>query len=228
MDAALTGWMFGAWIGARHAFEPDHLAALATLLHDGNRPRAAAMLGAAWGLGHTAALVGVGAVLVALRTELPDRAIAGAELVVAAMLVGLGIRNLVIAVARGRHGKAHRHRHGDHEHVHTGPANHVHLGGWTLARRPLVIGLVHGLAGSGGLTALAVTGMPTPASAVVYLVIFGVGSIAGMALLSLFAGTTLMRLAASDRARGLIIGSTGAISIAVGLAWGVPALQGLG
>jgi hypothetical protein len=227
MDAALTGWIFGAWLGARHAFEADHLAALATLLHDGKRPRNAALLGAAWGLGHTAALVGVGVVLVALRTELPARAVAGAELAVAAMLVVLGIRNIAIAMAHGRHGATHPHRHGEHEHVHAGPADHVHVAGWTLARRPLMIGLVHGLAGSGGLTALAVAGMPTPASALLYLVVFGVGSIAAMAILSLLAGTTLVRLAASERARGWLIASTGALSVAVGLAWGVPALQGL-
>lgn len=227
MDAALTGWMFGAWLGARHAFEADHLAALATLVHDGKRPRAAAMLGAAWGLGHTAALVGVGAVLLALRAELPARAVAGAELAVAVMLVALGIRNLLLARASGARGAARRHRHGEHEHVHAGPVDHVHVGGWTLARRPLIIGLVHGLAGSGGLTALAVAGMPTPGSAMLYLVVFGLGSIAAMALLSLLAGSTLVRLAASDRARGALIAGTGALSIAVGLAWGVPAFQGM-
>jgi hypothetical protein len=222
MSITLTGCLLGLWLGARHALDPDHLAALSTLVADERRPRTAALLGTVWGLGHTLALFAVGALLLGLRTEMSSSTAAAAELAVAAMLVLLGARNIARALsARGR-GHAGRHRHGGLEHSHGGPVDHVHVGGWTLARRPLLIGLVHGLAGSGGLTALAMAGMPTPGSALLFVAIFGAGSIAGMALISGLAGLSMDRLLRGERAQTILIGSTGALSLIVGIVWGWP------
>src|SRR4029450_7767349 len=81
-------------------------------------------------------------------------------------------------------GPVHEHHHGHVIHVHRGAAAHIHVGAWTLARRPLLVGAVHGLAGSGALTALVLTTLPTPAAQLIYMVVFGLGSTLGMAALS--------------------------------------------
>lgn len=215
--------LLGLALGARHAFEPDHLAAVTTLVSDRPRPRHAALLGALWGLGHTAALLLVGLLLLVLETSLSPRVEGGLELAVACMLVFLGTRSIVLALRDGRHGPAHPHTHGGHAHVHAGPASHVHVFSRTLALRPLLVGLVHGLAGSGGLAALALSSMPTRTSAAFYILLFGLGSVAGMALVSFLAALSLSRLRTAPPLRTLRL-TTGFLAIAVGLAWGALAL----
>src|SRR6266545_5059997 len=155
----LSGWVIGLALGMRHALEPDHLAAVSTMVASRPRAGAAAWVGACWGFGHSLALLVVGGGLLLLRAELPSWLADLFELGVAFMLIGLGARGVARALRAGRQGAAARapHSHGGLRHVHAGPAQHLHVGGWTLARGPLVIGLVHGLAGSGALTALVVS-----------------------------------------------------------------------
>src|SRR5256714_684357 len=150
----VTSSGLGSLLGMRHALEPDHLTAVSTLVTGERSSVRAAMLGASWGVGHTLSLVIVGAALVVLRTEMPARVADIFEMFVAVMLVALGIRAIVLAVRQGPIGPAHTHHHGHIVHKHAGATPHVHVGRWTLARRPLLVGAVHGLAGSGALTAL--------------------------------------------------------------------------
>src|SRR6185503_494405 len=123
----------------------------------------------------------VGVALVLLDGALPTRVGAAFELAVAAMLVLLGAR-AILAGIRNRMGEPTPHRHGGIEHTHGGAGEHVHVGARTFAWRPLTIGIVHGLAGSGALTALAFAELPTASARIVYMVVFGAGSVAGMAL----------------------------------------------
>src|SRR5438046_1425739 len=179
----LTGSALGTLLGMRHALEPDHLTAVSTLMTSsaGDRSRVrAAMLGASWGIGHTLSLVAVGAVLVVLRTEMPAYVADLFELLVAVMLVTLGVRAIVLAVRQGPLGPAHIHHHGRVVHTHAGAAPHVHVGDWTLARRPLIVGAIHGLAGSGALTALVLATLTSTAARVTYMTLFGFGSTLGM------------------------------------------------
>src|SRR2546422_7647484 len=195
----LTGSALGSLLGLRHALEPDHLTAVSTLMTTAPGERngvRAAMLGAFWGLGHTLSLVVVGAVLVVLRAEMPARMSDLFELFVAIMLVGLGIRAIVLAVRQGPVGPTHAHHHGHLVHTHAGATPHVHVGRWTLARRPLLVGAVHGLAGSGALTALVVATLPSTVTRLSYLALFGVGSTVGMAALSGLFGWPIARVGA--------------------------------
>src|SRR5262249_26957410 len=150
----VTSSGLGSLLGMRHALEPDHLAAVSTLVSEERSGYKAALLGVCWGLGHTLSLVVVGAVLVVLRAAMPEGLADAFEFGVALMLVGLGLRAIYIAARQGPSGPTHVHHHGSMVHSHAGAAAHLHIGGWTLARRPLLIGAVHGLAGSGALTAL--------------------------------------------------------------------------
>lgn len=224
MLQALAGGLLGVALGMRHALEPDHLAAVSTLVSEERSPRAGAKLGALWGLGHTAALLAVGLILALLRARMPERAAEIFEFGVALMLVGLGSRAILRAVRDPSSGPERRHAHGPSAHAHGGPADHVHLWSWTFARRPLLVGIVHGLAGSGALTALALAEMPSAGLRALYMTMFGAGSVLGMALLSGLAGWPLARIGRSPRAGRILSFATGAVSAGLGIAWGLPFL----
>jgi high-affinity nickel-transport protein len=218
----LTGSALGTLLGIRHALEPDHLTAVSTLVTGERSSVRAAMLGASWGVGHTLSLVAVGAVLVMLRAEMPARVADLFELFVAVMLVALGVRAIAIAARQGPTGPTHTHHHGHVVHKHAGTTPHVHVGQWTLARRPLIVGAVHGLAGSGALTALVLATLSSTAARITYMTLFGLGSTFGMALLSGLLGWPLAKIGTNGaiaRAMSVVVGC---VSIGLGLFWAYP------
>src|SRR6266705_3147149 len=185
----------GGLLGFRHAFEPDHLAAVSTLAtRPAARLRGAARLGLIWGLGHT---VTVGAV---------------AELIIAALLVLLG--SLVIwRYVRGRwHMHVHQHTAAAphfHLHSHAADPNHGHAHATVDARRSLGFGVAHGLAGSGAIAALLVAAVPDTVSRLFYFAAFSAGTIVGMLGVSLTL-SVLVRFAADRGARWATILHVGA------------------
>src|SRR5581483_10448316 len=122
----------GSLLGMRHALEPDHLAAVSTLVTEERSTWKAAALGVCWGIGHTGALLAVAIVLLAVRAEMPARLTDLFELFVALMLIALGVRAIYQAFHQGTAGPAHAHKHGRTVHVHHGAAPHIHIGAWTL------------------------------------------------------------------------------------------------
>lgn len=224
----MTSSGFGSLLGVRHALEPDHLAAVTTLVSRERSSVKAALLGVAWGVGHTMTLVLVGAVLVMLRAKMPAAISDVFEFVVALMLVTLGMRAIAQAARQGSDGPTRLHRHGQIVHSHAGVPAHVHIGTWTFARQPLLVGAIHGLAGSGALTALVLATLPSPAAQLTYVLLFGLGSTLSMAALSGLLGWPLARLGTHHvvaRAVSLIVGC---LSVTLGLAWGYPLLGRLG
>ena len=212
----------GSLLGMRHALEPDHLAAVSTLVTTERTGYKAALLGMCWGLGHTLSLVAVGTALVILRAEMPPRVSDLFELCVALMLIALGLRAIYLAARQGPAGPVHAHHHGGRLHVHRGAPAHIHIGTWTLARRPLLVGAIHGLAGSGALTALVLATLPSTSARLAYMAVFGLGSTLGMAALSGLLGWPLARVGnhrALARAVSLVVGC---VSTILGLAWGYP------
>ncbi len=218
----LTSSGLGSLLGVRHALEPDHLAAVSTLVSRERSSIRAALLGAWWGLGHTLALVLAGALLIVLRREMPLVLADLFELGVAFMLIGLGIRAILQAVRKGPEGPERLHRHGRLVHRHSGAASHLHVGDWTLARRPLLIGAVHGLAGSGALTALVLATLPTTAAQLSYMALFGLGSTLGMAVLSGVLGWPLARFGTHHMVARVVTLAVGCASTLMGVAWGYP------
>ena len=218
----LTSSGLGSLLGMRHALEPDHLAAVSTLVSQERSSYKAAMLGACWGLGHTFSLVVVGARLVVLRAEMPAHIADIFELFVALMLVGLGVRAVLLAARLGSGGPTHVHHHGRLVHRHAGAPAHLHIGNWTLARRPLLVGAVHGLAGSGALTALVMATIPSMGARLAYLTLFGIGSTLGMAALSGLLGWPIARVGTHGVVARTVSLTVGCISIVLGLYWGYP------
>lgn len=218
MIATTAAVSLGLVVGARHAFEPDHLAAVSTLVTSSRGARSAALLGMLWGIGHTIALLAVGVAVVLLDAALPERVGAAFELAVAAMLVVLGVRAIVRGI-RNADGDVGAHSHGGLVHVHGGAGSHVHVGRRAIAWRPLTIGLVHGLAGSGALTALAFAELPSNGARVLYMIVFGIGSVAGMAITTGLAGIALQHVARGAATRRWLAIATGVMSCCVGVVW---------
>jgi nitrile hydratase accessory protein len=207
---------FGTLLGVRHAVEPDHLAAISTLLTGERTSARAAWLGACWGLGHTLALLAAGAAMIALRADMPAVASRAFELCVVVLLIAFGARAILSSARRHSSLPTHTHR--------ARASSRTEGPGWVVVRRPLFVGAMHGLAGSGTLTALVITLLPSMAARLGYLTLFGVGSTIGMAVLSGLLGWPLARLWHHRwLGRGLSL-LVGCASTALGLSWAYPML----
>lgn len=184
--------LFGFLIGLRHAIEADHVMAVASLTADKN-PRGMVRQGVAWGLGHTLTLLAVGGIVLYADSLIPTEVANLLELIVGVMLLVLG-GDLIRRVVKNRwHIHTHKHSNGpSHNHFHSHAVTvdceatwHDHFHPRELPLRALLVGMMHGLAGSAALVLLALQAVQSPLIGVFYLIIFGLGSIAGMALLSI-------------------------------------------
>ncbi len=220
--------LVGVLLGMRHALEPDHLAAVTALATERRSRKDSLALGAWWGLGHALTLLVVGGSLTLLGAQMPERLELAFEALVAAVIVVLGLKAVVRALREGDAGPVHRHAHGGVEHSHAAPPAHLHVRRWTVATRPLLVGVLHGLAGSGGLTALALVQTSAGAGRLLTIGLFGLGSAVGMALLTGLLGLPLQALARSPVLARRVALVAGGLSTAVGAWWGVAALSQLG
>ncbi len=222
----------GLAFGLKHATEVDHIVAVSTIVSEHRSLLRSALVGALWGLGHTASLIAVGIIVLALRVTIPPWVASWLEFAVALMIIGLGVSALARALRKRRDLHMHRHSHDGLSHVHI----HFHeqateheapvkepVGGHSHAVslvgvKPLFVGAMHGLAGSAALTLLVLTQIQSVTLGVLYLLIFGVGSIIGMLLMSGLIG--LPFVLTSRRLSGIHYGLqtfAGVLSIAFGL-----------
>ena len=203
-------------LGVRHALEPDHIAAVTTLMTDERSRAKAAWLGVSWGVGHTLTLFATGSLLVVLKAEMPAIVTQVLDAAVLLLLIGFGARAIYLGARRVAAGPSHTHA----------IPRRLAVDRWTLAR-PFSVGAVHGLAGSGAVTAIIVTTLPSTPAQLGYLLLFGVGSTVGMAVLSGLLGWPLARLGGHPVfARGVSL-AAGCVSIALGLVWGYPFIAAL-
>lgn len=236
----------GFFLGMRHATDPDHVIAVSTIVSREQTIAKAGLIGMLWGIGHTVTILAVGAGIILFGLTIPARVGLTMEFSVGLMLILLGVLNLSgamkwisrkFAPAHPPHPGEHMHVHGHGAHVHFhrhthGPGEEHHGAAllpprWLRASfarlglyqslRPLLIGIVHGLAGSAAVALLVLGTIREPRWAVLYLLVFGVGTIAGMMLITAaialpfsFAGYKFAWLN-----RGLVTGS-GLLSLAFG------------
>lgn len=186
----LTPILLGVFLGLRHATDADHVVAVTTIVARARSLRRAAWVGAVWGLGHTLTLLLLGGAIIAFRIVIPPRIGLGLEFGVALMLIGLGFSNI---------------RRRNDEPV-------------TNLSRPLLVGIVHGLAGSAAVALLVLATIRTPLAAAMYLLMFGLGTVLGMmivtallALPAIYAGERVVRMRVGVRL------AAGALSIVFGL-----------
>jgi sulfite exporter TauE/SafE len=189
MEASLfAAFGLGLLLGIQHALDPDHLIAVSTIVSEQRNFKWASLIGAFWGLGHTTTLFIVGMLVIGLRVTIPPRLGSGLELLVALMLVILGVNVLRKSFGAERvhlHTHSHNPETHTHFHVHENPKqDHGHGHPFKAMRRPFIVGMVHGLAGSAALMLLVLSTIESPLGGLLYIVIFGLGSVGGMLLLS--------------------------------------------
>jgi high-affinity nickel-transport protein len=237
--------VLGFFLGMRHATDPDHVIAVTTIVARQKTPSGATAIGAAWGVGHTLTILVVGGGIILFGWVIPPRIGLSMEFSVGLMLIVLGIMNLTGLLRyfgarqvspRVVHQHTHPHSHGDYVHTHAhshDPEAHPHkpertplswldrhLSGLHLYQitRPLFVGIVHGLAGSAAVALLVLTTIRSPRWGVWYLLVFGLGTIVGMTLMT--AAITLPFARSDDRfARlgGSLRIASGVISLGFGL-----------
>jgi high-affinity nickel-transport protein len=193
----------GFLLGMRHATDADHVAAVAATVGRERLARPAVWIGAWWGVGHTMTIVLVGSAIVLFDWIIAPRLGLAMEFGVAVMLVLLGVGNL---------------------------RSHTHNIRGTAPARPLLIGVVHGLAGSAAIALLVMTTIPDPARAIVYLLVFGAGTIAGMSIITMAIAAPLASFGErSAKAHALVRLATGVASVALGLvlAYRIGVINGL-
>lgn len=215
--------LFGFLLGVRHAMEADHLAAVASLATRTKSIAEGMRLGAVWGLGHTITLFIVGSIVLLVDTLVPEDLAAGLELLVGVMLVALGLDVLRVWIRRPVRFDVHGHEDGAiHLHAYRGGAReatreHVHPRGVPL--RALFVGFMHGMAGSAALVLLALGKAPSVAAGLLYIAVFGLGSILGMTLLSVVVSVPLRW---SSKSMGFLHGglqaTIGVVTVLLGIA----------
>ena len=184
---------FGFLLGLKHATEADHLAAVSTIVSERKSLWSSAFIGAIWGLGHTISLFIAGVFVLLLDYKISETTESYLEMGVGIMLILLGL-NVIRKLVNGGNIHFHTHEHADHEHAHP----HIHSQlyaddddthhGFKFSPRSLLIGMVHGMAGSAALMLLIIPTINSSLVGMLYIIIFGIGSIGGMMIMSFLVG----------------------------------------
>lgn len=221
----LSVLVLGLLLGLQHALEADHLAAVASLSAQKNRLRDAARQGAAWGLGHSLTLLVIGGGVLLIGVNIGPQLALVLEMIVGVMLVGLGGHVLLRMWRQRVHFHVHRHGEATHIHAHAhephaehSTAAHRHSHPSKIPLRPLLIGMTHGLAGSAALMVLVLGSVQSLWLGLLYILVFGFGSIVGMTALAVVISLPL-RWSASrlEWAYHGLVGMLGTLTIGLGV-----------
>ncbi len=222
--------VLGFLLGMKHSLDVDHLAAVTTLIANQRNRWKSALVGTYWGLGHSASLMLLGGIIIFFDIKFPHSVSLVLEFGVGMMLIVLGLR-VLIRLRKGGTLHLHAHEHGGrlhiHPHIHAGSAQHTHdvaAGHHGVpakqSRSPktsLFVGMFHGLAGSAGLTLVLLPSIPTKLMGIVYLALFGAGSILGMTLATFLVSIPLGKIGSGGRAARVVSICAGSLSLLVGL-----------
>ncbi len=203
----------GLLLGLKHALDADHVVAVSTIVSRTRSVKRSSLYGALWGAGHTLTLFLVGLVLLTFKLAMPDKIALSFEFVVGIVLVLLGVD--VLRKTKGKKIHLHRHEHDRiahvHFHSHRGSSHHNH------GHRSFVVGMIHGLAGSAALTLLVLTTVKSVLQGLLYILVFGIGSILGMLAVSAVIGLPFVLTARFDKLHTLVERAAGTISIVLGI-----------
>ncbi len=222
---------FGFLLGMKHAIEPDHVIAVSTIASQSKKFWRAALAGVFWGIGHTATLFAVGLVLLLLKGEMPETLAMTLEFAVGVMLVYLGVNAL--RKFRRQQVHAHLHAHGEvvhsHFHSHEQGAEHDHSHHRISYLKSVLIGFVHGLAGSAAMMLLTLETVDSIGQALLFILIFGLGTILSMLLFTAAISVPFLLAATKPSFHNMLLGVTGVISAVFGLyyMYGIGVTDGL-
>jgi hypothetical protein len=230
MDDWLAGLLDGApllvalgiafLLGLRHASDPDHLVAVTSLVaaEDGDA-RAAARLGAWWGVGHAGVLLALGLPLILLKGELPGWLEGGAEKLVGVVIVALAARVLGKWIRGDYRAGAHAHDERLHRHLRRDSTGGHEHGSVRTPAQALSLGMLHGLAGTGAVVLLLIAALPTQAEAALALAVFAPMSVVSMAICTSSFAWVLTRPAVEPVYRTVLIPGLGLFGVVFGLSY---------
>lgn len=213
----------GFFLGLKHAVEADHLAAVSTIVTERRSLFSSAIVGGMWGLGHTISLFIAGVFVLLLDFQISEVTERRLEFGVGIMLVLLGL-NVLRKIAQGGTLHFHTHEHGQKVHVHPHlhepgtEDEHESHHGLSFSPRAIVIGMIHGLAGSAALMLLVIPTIDSTAMGLLYILVFGIGSIGGMMLMSFIVSLPFQFTALRFNRFNLVLQCiAGLISVGLGL-----------
>jgi hypothetical protein len=238
MGLLIAAGLLGFLLGMRHATDPDHVVAVSTIVARTRKLGVSWLLGALWGLGHTLTIFAVGVAIIALKVAIPPRVGLSMEFAVGLVLVALGLLNLMGVRTWPFAPHLHPHEPGHHHpepsveaEPHSHPHAHAHAhsraldwfsrtaatAGLSQLLRAFAVGLVHGLAGSAAVALMVLATIPTVRGGLVYLLVFGAGTLAGMMALSAMMELSFLWISNRFRIDSLIRSGTGLLSALFGL-----------
>jgi len=188
MDKTLLILFIGLVLGIKHAFEADHLVAVSTMVSQHKHPLKAALVGTFWGIGHTLTLFVAGIFVLLFKFQITQQLSAVFEKSVGIMIILLGLFNLFKRQNDELHSHTHSHDGNKHEHVHVHSSSkklHSH-------HKSFLVGIIHGLDGSGALMLLVLSTIHSTSQGLFYVLIFGIGSIIGMSAISMILGIPIL------------------------------------
>lgn len=208
----ITLFGLGFVLGLKHALDADHVVAVSTIVSQTKSLKKSLLAGAIWGVGHTITLLLVGLVILIFKLTIPDKLALSFELIVGVVLVVLGVDVLRKVIKEKVH--LHEHQHGSSVHTHL----HPHKESWSHdhTHRSFVVGMIHGLAGSATLMLLVLTTVRSVFQGLFYILIFGIGSIIGMLIVSGIIGFPFLLLAKFGKINNSVKILAGTISIVLG------------
>ena len=202
--------VLGLLLGLKHALDSDHIVAISTIVSQTRNLKKSSLFGAFWGIGHTTALLLIGLAILILKLNIPKEIALSFEFLVGIVLILLGFNLLGKSI--GMH--LHKHKHGNnahsHFHSHEGPHHHMH--------KSFAVGMVHGLAGSAALMLLVLATVKSILQGLLFILVFGAGSILGMLIISTLIGIPFVLTSKFSKLNNLIRILSGAISVLLGLA----------
>ena len=211
----------GFVLGIKHAIEPDHVIAVSTIASQSKKLWRSSLAGVFWGVGHTATLFIMGTILIVMKGEIPEKWAMSLEFLVGIMLVYLGVTTLLsfknIHLHKHDHnGEVDKHKH-IHTHEHSGQHEHKHQHHKVSYFRSLMIGLVHGLAGSGAMVLLTMSTVKSVWEGVIYILIFGTGTVVGMLFFTTIIGIPFVFSAKKISLNRTLTQITGVVSTVFGI-----------
>ncbi|MDR1764424.1 MAG: sulfite exporter TauE/SafE family protein, partial [Dysgonamonadaceae bacterium] len=206
---------YALYEGLLHAFEADHILAVTNIVSRRNRILPAVKDGIFWGLGHTSTIFLIGILIILFKVNIPETSFSWFEAAVGLMLIAVASFRIYVFV-KEENITIHTHTR-EHAGANKEPHIHIRKNGENLHRTSYGIGIVHGLAGSGALVVLVMTQIGTVADSLLYLLIFGIGSIIGMSLVAgIFSVPFSRRLIDSKRLRTALVVVSSALCFAYG------------
>jgi len=203
----------GFVLGLKHSLDADHVVALSTIVSHTRSLKKSSLVGVLWGLGHTLALFLVGILLLSFRFTLPDRIALAFELLVGVVLVFLGI-DVLRKIEKGKiHLHEHKHSNSTHMHFHShkDAESHIHT------HKPFIVGMFHGLAGSAGIMLLILTTVSSTFQGLLFIALFGIGTILGMLAVSIVISLPFMFSSKFDKLQNTLRMLAGVFSIVFGV-----------